>query len=565
MDLEAPPGGQILDSQLEAPPGGEILRDGPNDPHGTKDHPSDTMRYLAQMARDIYGFTPAGAITNLPAGVRGLMGKPQPEGLTPSQQAAGAGGAAIRAGAPGAAQFLADNGDVIAGGGAGAMASLPYAAAAGPFAPVVPVVGGAIGAVAARSAVRPIQNALQKAAGNDLNGPGYATASDLSAAAKQGAEQEAGGQILTAGIKMGVEGLNSAKAAIISKAKEILPDMGENLLSVPSESINRVLDRFRSFNNGLKSTFNGSRRVAQIKADKIAEKSYTTLVDDLDRTRKVYGKLLERSENKFIQDSGDTPVADYGKLTDILDAWKAENPGLVDSPDYAKIVSAVNRYKPSAPSGLGTKSADAIVASNAVKLRRELDGLSTWSSGGVRPIENDVADRLAKTIGSQVRQDIKAAAEQSGGSYAKRLAEFSDLADAHANAIDSLRTASGYDKSIATKLDALSTQFNAGGAKQEALMNIGKDIPGSGRIQRSVHELADALAVRSFQKVPKRIPSGVMLRIVNAVAPTRSVVGAAGSALSGVPSSLTIGPAVGGGSRLAAALAAQQAASTNEN
>lgn len=560
-DLGAQPLGAADFADLQSQP----MQDAPNSPPSVdtsnQDHPDNTMRYLGMLAKAIYSGVPGGAVAQngiIPA-IQGAMGKPPSPDATMTQQASNLAGSIAPSAAKSAVNFAAENGDVMAGAGMGAAASLPFAPAAGPFAPAVPVLGALTGAVATRAAVKPMQAGLQKLAGNDPGQPGYATGDQLTQAAVQGANQEMGGQILNAGIKMGADGLDAAKQYMVKKAKEILPDMGENLLSIPSESINRVFDRFKDLKPSLKQTFNGPRRIAQSQADDVAATAYEDLSSKLVEARRIAGKRLIKSENVFIARAKDAPIVDAGDLTSTINAWKSENPALAESADVKKIIEAVKRYTPTGDAVTGISAGQPLSARPAIALRRELDSLSSWNAGGTRAVENDAADRLAKSLSARVREGIRTTAEQISPKYSTRLTEFADLVDAHNNALGTLSTNAGTDKAIALKLDNLSNLFNSGGAKQAALVDIGSGVRGAGKIQQSVQELADALAVRSFQKVPKRIPSGVMLRLINAVAPTRSVVGAAGSALSG-PSAATpyaMGAKGNASSRLASALMAQ--------
>ena len=543
--LDSPQGGMPEGFELDQP-----LKDGPNQPES----PDDTMQYLAKMARAIYGATPAGAITNLPSAVRGLAGMDQPEGLSPTQSAAAQAGTAARKAAPAALKYAGENLDVMGGAGAGAMAALPFAAAAGPLAPVVPVAGALIGATATRAAVRPMQAALGRP------GAPYATAPELEQAGYEGAMQEAGGQMLTGGLKMGLAGLNAAKQAAIAKTKEILPDMGENLIRVPSESINRVLDRFKDFAPTLRGAFRGQRRAAQGATSEYAANSLNTVNKELIKSRRVAGRALEMAENDFIGKAKDIPIVDAGDFNAAVAEWKLANPALADSADAKKIVEAVARYKPRGSVATGISAGEPILAKDAIALRRELDSLSHWNAGGIRAVENDAADRLAKDLAGYIRDNIRNTAGQVNPKYAQRLTEFAEMADAHNNALGTLATASGTDKAIAMKLDNLANMFNGGPGIQDALLNIGQGVRGGKKIQAAVQDLADALAVRSFQKVPKVVPSGVILRIINQLAPTRTAIGKAGAAISGPQATATYkaGPKAIAASRLAAALAAQQ-------
>lgn len=539
------------------------LKDAPNSPAEAQDSPDDTMKYLAKMAKAIYGATPAGAITNLPALARGALGKEQPEGLSPTQFAAGAAGSAMRSAVPAAMRFAGENLDVMGGAGAGAMASLPFAPAAGPLAPLVPVAGALTGAMAARTAVRPLQAALGRP------GAPYATADDLAQAGKEGAMQEIGGQVIAKGAKMGIEGAVALKASAVAKAKEILPDFGQVMLRIPSESINRTFERFHQFSPALKGVFNGPRRVAQVKADRIAESAFTELGGELSRARKIAGRRLEYAENLFVKNADDMPIVDAGDLNAAIAEWKIANPALAGSngghsmgmSDIQKIEAAVKRYTPKSSLETGIAAGQPITAKNAVALRREIDGLSAWNAGGVRNVENDAADRLAKEIGSYIRQNIKESAQKVGGKadYVKRLSEFSDLADKHDEALEILRTASGSEKAVAGKLKQLSSRFNEGGLGQEAILNIGKGVRGGERIQNAVQKLADSIAAREFTKVPAVVPSSIILRIINTIAPTRSAVSAAASGISGPASKpAAVGARSEVAARLAAALASQQ-------
>jgi hypothetical protein len=529
------------------------LRDAPNSaPTSDLTHPDhpDNMTLLAGYLKKVYGAA-AGPVAEK------VMGAAAPY----------AGKAAMAAG-----QMIKDSGDVMAGAAAGAAASSPYigptiAAAApflGPVAPVAglipPAIGGALGAAGARgirrtaeqaAGIRPVENTSDSLAA-------------LGSAAKQGAIQEAGAKALEAGITFGINGAKSLGPAAIEKAKEVLPDVGERLIRVPSEAINRVFERFNEFTPQLKQAFTGQRRIAQAQADRVAENAFTDLTEQLSRARKIAGKRLEFAENQFTNIAGDTPVTDARNLEATLNRWKAANPDLSGSADVQKIEEAVARHTPGFDKNVvGTSGADPIPARNAVALRRRLDALSDFSATGVRPIENDAVDRLAKQLGGQVRQDIRTAAQQIGGGarYVKNLNEFSDLADAHANAIDILRTHSGTDKAVTKRVETLMSEFNKGGATQQNILNIGKGVPGNVRIESAVKHLADSLAVKSFTKQPAVVPSSMMLRLINAVAPTRTAVSAAGQMMSApatASASYVAGAGVKAGSRLAAAMGANQ-------
>jgi hypothetical protein len=533
--LDAPKGGLPEGFSLDSD-----LKDGPNSPEA-QDSPDDTMKYLAKMAKAIYGVSPMGITQKL--GQEGVKA-----------------GAAM---APAAGKFMAENGDVMLGAGAGALAAAPYAPAAGPFAPAVPVAGAALGAIATRTAVRPMQAALGRP------GESYATASDLAQAGQEGAMQEFGGKALVSGAKMGIEGALALKASAVAKAKEILPDFGQVMLRIPSEAINRTFERFHQFSPALKGIFTGPRRVAQVKADRIAESAFTELGGELSRARKIAGRRLEFAENQFIKNADDAGIVDASDLNAAIKEWKAANPALAGSSgghsmgmsDIQKIEAAVKRYTPKPSLETGISAGQPITAKNAVALRREIDSLSSWNAGGVRNIENDAADRLAKEIGSYIRQNIKASAQKLGGKadYAKRLSEFSDLADKHDEAIEILRTASGSEKAVAAKLKQLSGRFNEGGLGQEAILNIGKGVRGSERIQNAVQKLADSIAAREFTKVPAVVPSSLLLRVINTIAPTRSAMSMAAQGISGPAAKpVAVGSKAAVAARLAAALASQQ-------
>lgn len=451
-----------------------------------------------------------------------------------------------------ALNFVSENADVVGGGLAGAAASLPLAPMAGPFAPLVPVGGAAIGAMATRGAVRPVQQAL----GTQPVRPAAEGIADIASAGKDAALGEFGGQAASNTIK----GVASVAAAFKTKVGELAPDLADSLLRIPTEAVYRTVNRFKDFSPKLKATLKMPRRDAQGATEKLGVEAVETAGRELKRARDIAGRRLKFSESAFISKADDAAVSDAAKLDEAVIAWKQENPSLASSADVAKIEQAVRRYAPNNASQSGEVVSQPIRAKQAVALRRELDSLSAWSDGGIRSIENDAADRLAKSLGSMVRKDIRTAAEQVGGraNYAKRLGEFSDTADKYDEALEFLRTSSGSDRAASKRFDALSSAFKGSVEAQEQMAGLGSGVRGGERVTKAMEHLMDVIAAREFARVPAVIPSGVILRLVNAMQPARQAAGIMAGTLGKSSGRVVVPKSVEVGSRVAATSAASQ-------
>lgn len=514
------------DAVLEELPEGavmESLSDAPNDkPQGD----DDDFKLLGTYLKRVYGLGPKSISAEN------------------AEKVAPAAGATLN--------FASQNADVIAGGLAGAQASLPLAPMAGPLAPLVPVGGAAIGAMATRGAVRPIQQAL----GTQPIKPASEGIEDIAQAGKDAALGEVGGQVLSNSIK----GVANTAAAFKAKVGELAPDLADSLLRIPTEAVHRTVNRFKDFAPQLKATFKMSRRDAQGASERLGLEAVETAGKELKRARDIAGRRLKFAESAFINKADDVAVSDSAKLEEAIALWKQENPALASSADVAKIEQAVSRYASSNTSQAGDVVSKPIRAKQAVALRRELDTLSAWSEGGIRGIENDAADRLAKSLGGEVRKDIRIAAESLGGrsSYAKRLSEFSETADKYDEALEFLRTSSGSDRAASKRFDALSSVFKGSVEAQEQMAGLGKGVRGGERVTKAMEHLMDVIAAREFARVPAVIPSGVVLRLVNALQPARQGAGIIASQLGKTSGKTVVPKSVEVGSRVAATSAASQ-------
>lgn len=489
-----------LEFQSEDLEFGDEVKDAPNQaPH------DDNLKLLGTYLKAVYGLTPGGKIAQTAA--------PYLPG-------------AAKAGA----EFLAEEGDILAGAAGGAMAAAPLAPLAGPLAPLVPIGGAAIGATAARGLVRPAQMALGGRPVPETVGESVAP---LAEAGRKGALQELGGQAAAAGMKMGIEGAIAGKAWLADKAKKVLPDFSQIMLRIPSESINRTLSRFKDFSPSLKATFQTDRRAAQAASERIGAEAVENVGNELNRARKIAGVRLGFAEKRFISRAGDIPVSDINKLSPVMDDFVSKYPELEGSADLKKIENAVMRY-------VSKENQGVLRAKDAIALRRELDRLRTFNQGGIRPIENDPAAKLAADIAGTIRADVLTSAKAVGGkaNYAKRLEEFSTLADKYDEAIEAFKTASGSDRAAAKRFDAIASEFNRSVLSQEALSSLGAGVRGGERINKAVEQLFDAVAAREFSRIPAVVPSSVVLRLINVLSPARKgaamLAGATGPAISPV-------------------------------
>lgn len=471
------PPGFILDAPQGGLPPGFVpdgpMRDTPNAPVAAQDSPDDTMKYLAQMAKAIYGMSPAGAatraITETPDLVSGLK-----TGLMREQPAQG-GSFATKTGEVVGKVGPAVAGTAIAGAMTGGAGLLPAAAATGLGA----AAGEAYGQLGARAL-----------GGNAPETPQEA-AVDIGIA---GAEGMASELAIAGGLKLG---------------KKALEGVSQALVNVSPRALTRVFERYGESPIIKKFLTSGPEGKAEVERQGVL--ALNRIQNGVERVRGMKGRAVENALNGLSKTTKGQPVANVDSAIAATEDF-LRTPGIDTSKGTAReVFNLLEDLKAtSSPSGgmmgvSGPGGQAKLTVKDLIAFRRRADKLGDYARKAMNEADRDIGIAAANTLGNSLRGSVDDVANQFGNTQLlKANKDFSEFLGTYRNLDDFFGSKSKDTRDMLNTLNRASRDFGGGGMAQEALLKAKKDIPFAAK---DIDDMLDALSVKAFTQDPKYTPS----------------------------------------------------------
>lgn len=471
-DLGAQPLGAADFSDLQSAP----MQDAPNSPAAEgQDNPDDTMKYLAKMAKAIYGASGGAFVdaskfaidagSNAGSVYRGLKRQPEEPGASVSAKLANTVGRA----APAVA------GTAIAGALTGGAGLIPAAAAAGLGA----AAGEAYGQLGARALGGNAPETAQESAVN---------------IGMAGAEGLASELAIAGGLKIG---------------KKALEGVSQALVNVSPRALTRVFERYSESPIIKKFLTAGPEGKAEVERQGVL--ALNRIQNGVERVRGMKGRAVENALNGLSKTTKGQPVA---IVDDAIAATEdfLRTPGIDVNKGTAREVSKLLEDLKSAASssnsimGVSGQGGQAkLTVKDLIAFRRRADKLGDYARKAMNEADRDVGIAAANTLGNSLRGSVDDVAKQFNNTQLlKANKDFSEFIGTYRNLDDFFGSKSKDTRDMLSTLNRASRDFGGGGMAQEALLKAKKDIPFAAK---DIDHMLDAISVKAFTQDPKYTPS----------------------------------------------------------
>lgn len=319
--------------------------------------------------------------------------------------------------------------------------------------------------------------------------------------------------------KMGLEavaaemGLGTAASAL----KAVMPAAAQVFTNIPASPIRRAIKRMSEGDDILKVGGDAAR--ADIERQAVG--SLGRLQGIYGRARRTAGQGVDNALRGLGVKTNRAPVSDLSSIAKKADAAIEEVAGHSAAEEALK--SELGKIRTVVEKMRGSPQA---TVNDLINIRRAVDDLTTFKAGGMQQVSSESGQKVARLIGSELRAEIKAVSKRFNHKQLDLANDnFSKVANEYDDAIATIGTTRGADRTMLARVKKLGSDLNDGAEVTELLERFGLDLPdGFGGIaNKEMNRLLDLLAARELTKLPKGTQSGTLKDAIKFLASPQAI------------------------------------------